>query len=130
MSKKIKLNITESEIKNIIAENVSEERLKEIEDMLGNKEDRVVDYNKPNAPVHLDTKKGLDEKDPMETALEIKNPPKDMLEFLNLYDVALSKLSEVAASEKNKEIRDSLYAVYRKLTNCKVDIMSQYSIVY
>lgn len=121
-----KIKLSNKDIDKLIKEEVS--NFEKFEKVIGDADGRVIDYgDEPKKNASIDT----DMVDDQESAMvHLKNPPKGLIEYLDVLDSALSKLSEVAASERDENIKNRIYSHYEKLTKTKIEMIKEFGIVH
>jgi DNA-binding GntR family transcriptional regulator len=122
-----KVKITSKDIDKLIKEEVN--NFSSLEKVIGSEpSDRVIDYGddvKKNATID-----GSLTDDADSDMVHLKNPPKGLIEYLDILDQGLSKLSEVAASEKDENIKNRIYSHYEKLTKTKIEMIKEFGIAH
>lgn len=129
MKKKYKL--TEQQIELLAEQELAKIRKEDIESMIGDPEDRKIEYPSPGDAEAVKT--GIDDVELDDDAIDpsdMKSPPQELIAYLEKIDDAKSILSKVAAKEDNENIKNRIYAHYEKAQKLAFELIKEFGIVH
>lgn len=128
-----KIIVTQKQIE-IIAENeLAKLKKSDIESMIGDPEDRKIEYPTPGELEAIKTGEDMSidgDGDNTIDPKDMKSPPHELLEYLNKLEEAKSILSKVAAKEDNENIKNRIYAHYDKAQKLAFEMIKEFAIVH
>jgi hypothetical protein len=128
-----KIIVTQKQIE-IIAENeLAKLKKSDIESMIGDPEDRKIEYPTPGELEAIKTGEDMSIDGDSENTIDpkdMKSPPHELLEYLNKLEEAKSILSKVAAKEDNENIKNRIYAHYDKAQKLAFEMIKEFAIVH
>jgi hypothetical protein len=126
-----KIILTQKQIGMLAENELAKIRKGDLEDMIGNPEDRKIEYPTPGELEAIKTGENMSS-DNSETIdpKDMKSPPHELLEYLNKLEEAKSILSKVAAKEDNENIKNRIYAHYDKAQKLAFEMIKEFAIVH
>ena len=126
-----KIILTQKQIGMLAENELAKIRKGDLEDMIGNPEDRKIQYPTPGELEAIKTGENMSS-DNSETIdpKDMKSPPHELLEYLNKLEEAKSILSKVAAKEDNENIKNRIYAHYDKAQKLAFEMIKEFAIVH
>jgi hypothetical protein len=126
-----KIILTQKQIGMLAENELAKIRKGDLEDMIGDPEDRKIEYPTPGELEAIKTgenmsSNGSEAIDPK----DMKSPPHELLEYLNKLEEAKSILSKVAAKEDNENIKNRIYAHYDKAQKLAFEMIKEFAIVH
>lgn len=140
---KRKIQISKSQILNVIRENADKFKKEELTNFIGNDEDRKIEYpevsgiESPDAagddkPAEFTD--GVDSAEPAETGADLmsrmQTSPSQLLEFLDKLEDAKSVITKVAAKEKDQEVKAKMYSYYEKTQKLAFELIKEFGVVH
>jgi hypothetical protein len=106
-----------------------------IEKMIGEPEDRRVEYPSPGDLEAIKTGQNMDKdgttgEEEIIDPKDMKSPPHELLSYLDKIEEAKSILSRVAAKEDNENIKNRIYAHYEKAQKLAFEMIKEFGIVH
>ena len=132
MEKKTKIKVTQKQIEMLAESEMERLKKEDIEKMIGDPEDRRIEYPTPGDVEALKTGEempGGDEEEMINPA-EMKSPPHELLDYLDKIEEAKSILSKIAAKEDNENIKNRIYAHYEKVQKVAFEMIKEFGIVH
>jgi hypothetical protein len=132
MEKKTKIKVTQKQIEMLAESEMERLKKEDIEKMIGDPEDRRIEYPTPGDVEALKTGEempGGDEEEMINPA-EMKSPPHELLDYLDKIEEAKSILSKIAAKEDNDNIKNRIYAHYEKAQKLAFEMIKEFGIVH
>jgi hypothetical protein len=132
MEKKTKIKVTQKQIEMLAESEMARLKKEDIEKMIGDPEDRRIEYPTPGDVEALKTGEempGGDEEEMINPA-EMKSPPHELLDYLDKIEEAKSILSKIAAKEDNDNIKNRIYAHYEKAQKLAFEMIKEFGIVH
>jgi hypothetical protein len=132
MEKKTKIKVTQKQIEMLAESEMERLKKEDIEKMIGDPEDRRIEYPTPGDVEALKTGEempGGDEEEMINPA-EMKSPPHELLDYLDKIEEAKSILSKIAAKEDNENIKNRIYAHYEKAQKLAFEMIKEFGIVH
>jgi hypothetical protein len=120
----------------ILAESESAKFKKsDIDEMIGDPEDRKIEYPKPHEIESIKNDMDVDVvgSDHTSSGIDTKNmksPPQELLDYLNKIEEAKSILSKVAAKEDDENIKNRIYSHYDKAQKLAFEMIKEFGIVH
>jgi hypothetical protein len=131
---KRKIILTEKQIKLLAESELAKLKKSDIDDMIGDPEDRKIEYP---TPAELEAIKTGDDSgsygDKTGSTIDpkdMKSPPHELLEYLDKIEDAKSILSRVAAKEDDDNIKNRIYAHYEKAQKLAFELIKEFGIVH
>ena len=130
MEKK-KIKVTQKQIEFLAENEMNRLKKEDIEGMMGDPEDRRVEYPTPGELEAIKTGEEMptgndDTIDPK----DMKSPPHELLSYLEKIEEAKSILSKVAAKEDSENIKNRIYAHYDKSQKLAFEMIKEFAIVH
>ena len=132
MEKKTKIKVTQKQIEMLAESEMERLKKEDIEKMIGDPEDRRIEYPTPGDVEALKTGEempGGDDEEMINPA-EMKSPPHELLDYLDKMEEAKSILSKIAAKEDNENIKNRIYAHYEKAQKLAFEMIKEFGIVH
>jgi hypothetical protein len=132
MEKKTKIKVTQKQIEMLAESEMERLKKEDIEKMIGDPEDRRIEYPTPGDVEALKTGEempGGDDEEMINPA-EMKSPPHELLDYLDKIEEAKSILSKIAAKEDNDNIKNRIYAHYEKAQKLAFEMIKEFGIVH
>jgi hypothetical protein len=126
-----KIILTQKQIGMLAENELAKLKKEDIENMIGDPEDRKIEYPTPGELEAIKTGENMSS-DNSETIdpKDMKSPPHELLEYLNKLEEAKSILSKVAAKEDNENIKNRIYAHYDKAQKLAFEMIKEFAIVH
>jgi hypothetical protein len=126
-----KIILTEKQIGMLAENELAKLKKEDIENMIGDPEDRKIEYPSPGELEAIKTGENMssDNGDTIDPK-DMKSPPHELLEYLNKLEEAKSILSKVAAKEDNENIKNRIYAHYDKAQKLAFEMIKEFAIVH
>jgi hypothetical protein len=126
-----KIILTEKQIGMLAENELAKLKKEDIENMIGDPEDRKIEYPTPGELEAIKTGENMssDNSDTIDPK-DMKSPPHELLEYLNKLEEAKSILSKVAAKEDNENIKNRIYAHYDKAQKLAFEMIKEFAIVH
>jgi hypothetical protein len=126
-----KIILTQKQIGMLAENELAKIRKGDLEDMIGNPEDRKIQYPTPGELEAIKTGENMssDNSDTIDPK-DMKSPPHELLEYLNKLEEAKSILSKVAAKEDSENIKNRIYAHYDKAQKLAFEMIKEFAIVH
>jgi hypothetical protein len=126
-----KIILTEKQIGMLAENELAKLKKEDIENMIGDPEDRKIEYPSPGELEAIKTGENMSS-DNGETIdpKDMKSPPHELLEYLNKLEEAKSILSKVAAKEDSENIKNRIYAHYDKAQKLAFEMIKEFAIVH
>ena len=126
-----KIILTQKQIGMLAENELAKIRKGDLEDMIGNPEDRKIEYPTPGELEAIKTGENMssDDSEAIDPK-DMKSPPHELLEYLNKLEEAKSILSKVAAKEDNENIKNRIYAHYDKAQKLAFEMIKEFAIVH
>jgi hypothetical protein len=130
MEKK-KIILTEKQIEMLAESEMARLKKEDIESMIGDPEDRKIEYPTPGEIEAIKTGQDMpsDDGDTIDPK-DMKTPPHELLGYLDKIEEAKSILSKVAAKEDNENIKNRIYAHYEKAQKLAFELIKEFGIVH
>lgn len=130
MEKK-KIILTEKQIEMLAESEMARLKKEDIESMIGDPEDRKIEYPTPGEIEAIKTGQDIpsDDGDTIDPK-DMKTPPHELLGYLDKIEEAKSILSKVAAKEDNENIKNRIYAHYEKAQKLAFELIKEFGIVH
>jgi len=132
MEKKTKIKVTQKQIEMLAESEMERLKKEDIEKMIGDPEDRRIEYPTPGDVEALKTGEempGGDDEEMINPA-EMKSLPHELLDYLDKIEEAKSILSKIAAKEDNDNIKNRIYAHYEKAQKLAFEMIKEFGIVH
>ena len=132
MEKKTKIKVTQKQIEMLAESEMERLKKEDIEKMIGDPEDRRIEYPTPGDVEALKTGEempGGDDEEMINPA-EMKSPPHELLDYLDKIEESKSILSKIAAKEDNDNIKNRIYAHYEKAQKLAFEMIKEFGIVH
>jgi hypothetical protein len=128
---KRKIILTEKQIELLAESELAKLKKEDIENMIGDPEDRKISYPSPGELEAIKTGQDMSNGDD-ETIdpNDMKSPPHELLGYLDKLEEAKSILSKVAAKEDNENIKNRIYAHYEKAQKLAFEMIKEFGIVH
>jgi hypothetical protein len=126
-----KIILTEKQIGMLAENELAKLKKEDIENMIGDPEDRKIEYPSPGELEAIKTGENMssDNGDTIDPK-DMKSPPHELLEYLNKLEEAKSILSKVAAKEDSENIKNRIYAHYDKAQKLAFEMIKEFAIVH
>jgi hypothetical protein len=126
-----KIILTQKQIGMLAENELAKLKKEDIENMIGDPEDRKIEYPTPGELEAIKTGENMssDNSDTIDPK-DMKSPPHELLEYLNKLEEAKSILSKVAAKEDNENIKNRIYAHYDKAQKLAFEMIKEFAIVH
>jgi hypothetical protein len=126
-----KIILTEKQIGMLAENELAKLKKEDIENMIGDLEDRKIEYPSPGELEAIKTGENMssDNGDTIDPK-DMKSPPHELLEYLNKLEEAKSILSKVAAKEDSENIKNRIYAHYDKAQKLAFEMIKEFAIVH
>jgi hypothetical protein len=126
-----KIILTQKQIGMLAENELAKIRKGDLEDMIGNPEDRKIQYPTPGELEAIKTGENMSsDNSEVIDPKDMKSPPHELLEYLNKLEEAKSILSKVAAKEDNENIKNRIYAHYDKAQKLAFEMIKEFAIVH
>lgn len=128
-----KIIVTQKQIEMLAENEIAKLKKSEIESMIGDPEDRKIEYPTPGELEAIKTGEDMSidgDSDNTIDPKDMKSPPHELLEYLNKLEEAKSILSKVAAKEDNENIKNRIYAHYDKAQKLAFEMIKEFAIVH
>ena len=131
MEKKTKIKVTQKQIEMLAESEMERLKKEDIEKMIGDPEDRRIEYPTPGDLEALKTGEEMPtgDEDTIDPS-EMKSPPHELLDYLDKIEEAKSILSKIAAKEDNENIKNRIYAHYEKAQKLAFEMIKEFGIVH
>ena len=131
MEKKTKIKVTQKQIEMLAESEMERLKKEDIEKMIGDPEDRKIEYPTPGELEALKTgeEMPIGDEDTIDPS-EMKSPPHELLDYLDKIEEAKSILSKIAAKEDNENIKNRIYAHYEKAQKLAFEMIKEFGIVH
>jgi len=131
MEKKTKIKVTQKQIEMLAESEMERLKKEDIEKMIGDPEDRRIEYPTPGDLEALKTGEEMPSgEDETINPAEMKSPPHELLDYLDKIEEAKSILSKIAAKEDNENIKNRIYAHYEKAQKLAFEMIKEFGIVH
>ena len=126
-----KIILTQKQIGMLAENELAKLKKEDIENMIGDPEDRKIEYPTPGELEAIKTGENMssDNSDTIDPK-DMKSPPHELLEYLNKLEEAKSILSKVAAKEDSENIKNRIYAHYDKAQKLAFEMIKEFAIVH
>jgi hypothetical protein len=128
-----KIIVTQKQIELLAENELAKLKKSDIENMIGDPEDRKIEYPTPGELEAIKTGEDMSidgDSDNTIDPKDMKSPPHELLEYLNKLEEAKSILSKVAAKEDNENIKNRIYAHYDKAQKLAFEMIKEFAIVH
>lgn len=128
-----KIIVTQKQIEMLAENEIAKLKKSEIESMIGDPEDRKIEYPTPGELEAIKTGEDMSIDGNSDNTIDpkdMKSPPHELLEYLNKLEEAKSILSKVAAKEDNENIKNRIYAHYDKAQKLAFEMIKEFAIVH
>jgi hypothetical protein len=126
-----KIILTQKQIGMLAENELAKIKKGDLEDMIGNPEDRKIEYPTPGELEAIKTGENMSsDGNEVIDPKDMKSPPHELLEYLNKLEEAKSILSKVAAKEDNENIKNRIYAHYDKAQKLAFEMIKEFAIVH
>jgi hypothetical protein len=128
---KRKIILTEKQVEMLAESEMAKLKKEDIESMLGDPEDRKIQYPSPGELEAIKTGQEMpdDDGDTINPS-DMKTPPHELIAYLDKLEEAKSILSKVAAKEDNENIKNRIYAHYEKAQKLAFEMIKEFGIVH
>ncbi len=129
---KRKILVTKEQVEMLAETELKKIRKEDIENMIGDPEDRKISYPSPAELEAIKSGGRLSNSDDTDTIdpSEMKSPPHELLGYLDKLEEAKSILSKVAAKEDNENIKNRIYAHYEKAQKLAFEMIKEFGVVH
>lgn len=128
---KRKIILTREQVEMLAESEMAKLKKEDIESMIGDPEDRKIEYPSPGEIESLKTGQTEPGGDGEKIdATEMKSPPHELIAYLDKLEEAKSILSKVAAKEDNENIKNRIYAHYEKAQKLAFEMIKEFGIVH
>lgn len=130
---KRKIILTEKQVEMLAESEMAKLKKEDIESMIGDPEDRKVQYPSPAELEAIKTGEDMSSEEGSDDTIDpkdMKTPPHELLEYLDKLEEAKSILSKVAAKEDNENIKNRIYAHYDKAQKLAFEMIKEFGIVH
>jgi hypothetical protein len=126
-----KIILTQKQIGMLAENELAKLKKEDIENMIGDPEDRKIEYPTPGELEAIKTGENMSsDNSEVIDPKDMKSPPHELLEYLNKLEEAKSILSKVAAKEDNENIKNRIYAHYDKAQKLAFEMIKEFAIVH
>ena len=128
---KRKIILTEKQVEMLAESEMAKLKKEDIESMLGDPEDRKIQYPSPGELEAIKTGQKMpdDDGDTIDPN-DMKTPPHELIAYLDKLEEAKSILSKVAAKEDSENIKNRIYAHYEKAQKLAFEMIKEFGIVH
>jgi hypothetical protein len=128
---KRKIILTQKQVEMLAESEMAKLKKEDIESMIGDPEDRKIEYPSPGEIEAIKTDQSVSDHDgDTIDPSDMKTPPHELLGYLDKLEEAKSILSKVAAKEDNENIKNRIYAHYEKAQKLAFELIKEFGIVH
>jgi len=128
---KRKIILTQKQVEMLAESEMAKIKKEDIESMIGDPEDRKIEYPSPGEIEAIKTDQSVSDHDgDTIDPSDMKTPPHELLGYLDKLEEAKSILSKVAAKEDDENIKNRIYAHYEKAQKLAFELIKEFGIVH
>ena len=128
---KRKIILTQKQVEMLAESEMAKLKKEDIESMIGDPEDRKIEYPSPGEIEAIKTDQSVSDHDgDTIDPSDMKTPPHELLGYLDKLEEAKSILSKVAAKEDDENIKNRIYAHYEKAQKLAFELIKEFGIVH